>query len=94
MNTARLAPPRLLRWLPHGCLAALLTAALLATALALSLANLGALLPAAQWAHALRAPLGIQQIVVHDSWLPRLVVSWLCGAILGLAGTIFQQVLR
>ncbi|WP_310631906.1 Fe(3+)-hydroxamate ABC transporter permease FhuB [Paraburkholderia sp.] len=94
MNTARIAPLRLFRRLAPGGLAALLTAALLAAALALSLANLDALLPAAQWWRALRAPLGIQQIVVHDSWLPRLVVSWLCGAILGLAGTIFQQVLR
>ncbi|NIE65871.1 Fe(3+)-hydroxamate ABC transporter permease FhuB [Burkholderia sp. Ax-1719] len=91
MNTARPVP---LRLFPRGRLPTLLTVALLAAALALSFSNLGALLPASQWEQALRAPRDIQQIIVHDSWLPRLVVSWLCGAILGLAGTIFQQVLR
>ena len=78
-------------WLP-----AALTLVALAAAVALSIASLSAILPPSLWWRALWSPdlREIQQIVVHDSWLPRLVVSWLCGAILGLAGTIFQQVLR
>ncbi|SDR22000.1 iron complex transport system permease protein [Paraburkholderia fungorum] len=78
-------------WLPAaiGLLA-------LGAALALSVDSLSAILPASQWWHALWSPdtKDIQQIIAHDSWLPRLVISWLCGATLGLAGTIFQQVLR
>ncbi|MFM0046428.1 Fe(3+)-hydroxamate ABC transporter permease FhuB [Paraburkholderia sediminicola] len=78
-------------WLP-----AALTLLALATAIALSIDSLSAILPASLWWHALWSPdtHDIQQVIVHDSWLPRLVVSWLCGAILGLAGTVFQQVLR
>ncbi|MFB2712895.1 Fe(3+)-hydroxamate ABC transporter permease FhuB [Aeromonas veronii] len=36
----------------------------------------------------------VSQAVVHFSWLPRLVVTLLAGAALGLAGTLMQQVLR
>ncbi|WP_321954112.1 Fe(3+)-hydroxamate ABC transporter permease FhuB [Paraburkholderia bannensis] len=71
-------------------LVALALAAMVLAALALSVANAQAILPAAQWlgAHDLQA------VILRDSWLPRLVVSLLSGALLGLAGTIFQQVLR
>ncbi|WP_175907578.1 Fe(3+)-hydroxamate ABC transporter permease FhuB [Burkholderia seminalis] len=74
----------------------LCTALALTFAIALSLASLSALLPPELWWRALWSPdlHDLPQIVVHDSWLPRLLVSWLSGAVLGLAGTIFQQVLR
>jgi len=78
-------------WLP-----AAITLLALGAALALSFDSLSAILPPSLWWHALWSPdtNDIQQIIAHDSWLPRVVVSGLCGAILGLAGTIFQQVLR
>ncbi|MGF6774068.1 ABC-type Fe3+-siderophore transport system permease subunit [Paraburkholderia sp. GAS199] len=84
-------PVTLRAWLP----AALALLALVAAAM-LSIDSLSAILPRSLWWHALWSPDAndIEQIVAHDSWLPRLVCSWLCGAILGLAGTIFQQVLR
>lgn len=77
-------------------LAAACIAALVVMALALSAANLAAIAPRAIWWPALISPdvHDIRQIVVHDSWLPRIVTAWLAGAMLGLAGTIFQQVLR
>ncbi|WP_370877798.1 Fe(3+)-hydroxamate ABC transporter permease FhuB [Xanthobacter agilis] len=43
---------------------------------------------------AILSPSGMGELVVHFSWLPRLLVSWLCGAALGLAGVLMQQVLR
>ena len=78
-------------WLPT-----VLVLGAVGVALALSVEGLGGILPRALWWQAIWAPdvHDIRQIVVHDSWLPRLLVSWLCGALLGLAGTIFQQVLR
>lgn len=48
----------------------------------------GALLPAVM------APRVMGEVVIHYSWLPRLMVSWLCGAALGLSGVLMQQVLR
>ena len=77
-------------------LASALSVLAFVAAVALSIDSLSAILPPSLWWHALWTPdtHDIQQIIAHDSWLPRLVVSWLCGAILGLAGTIFQQVLR
>jgi ferric hydroxamate transport system permease protein len=36
----------------------------------------------------------IAEIVALDSWAPRIVTAWLAGALLGLSGVIFQQVLR
>ncbi|CAB3772930.1 MULTISPECIES: Fe(3+)-hydroxamate ABC transporter permease FhuB [Burkholderia] len=93
MNVVSVRAPRLpsRAWLP-----VLGTAIALALAVSLSLASLSALLPPALWWRALWSPdaHALPQIVVHDSWLPRLLVSWLCGAVLGLAGTVFQQVLR
>lgn len=63
----------------------LLLALLLPFAL-LSLYNLTQLLPIT--AHSVR------QLMVLQGWLPRLVISLLCGAALGLAGLLFQQTLR
>ncbi|WP_082722355.1 Fe(3+)-hydroxamate ABC transporter permease FhuB [Burkholderia mayonis] len=93
MNIASLRASRIPSgsWLPPLC-----TAIALTIAVALSIVSLSALLPPALWWRALWSPdaRDLHQIVVHDSWLPRLLVSWLCGAVLGLAGTVFQQVLR
>lgn len=93
MNIARTHAQHLVirPWLPTA-----LSMLALAAAIALSIDSLSAILPPSLWWRALWSPdtHNIQQIIVHDSWLPRLVVSWLCGATLGLAGTIFQQVLR
>ena len=93
MNTARptLPPITMRSRLP----AAIVLLALVA-AVTLSIESLKAILPPSLWWSALWSPQphDVQQIIYHDSWLPRLLVSWLCGALLGLAGTIFQQVLR
>ncbi|MGE7473395.1 Fe(3+)-hydroxamate ABC transporter permease FhuB [Bosea sp. NPDC003192] len=68
---------------------------LLASALALSLWTLAIRLPASQWPALLDAGSGDMDILVlRQSLLPRMAVSILCGAALGLAGMIFQQVLR
>lgn len=68
---------------------------LLVSALALSLWTLAIRLPASQWPALLDAGSGDMDILVlRQSLLPRMAVSILCGAALGLAGTIFQQVLR
>ncbi|MGS0897326.1 Fe(3+)-hydroxamate ABC transporter permease FhuB [Burkholderia stagnalis] len=73
-----------------------LSGALACVALALSLHQLGALLPADLWRRALLSPdlRDMRQIVVHDSMLPRVATCLLSGALLSLAGAIFQQVLR
>ncbi|MGC6230023.1 Fe(3+)-hydroxamate ABC transporter permease FhuB [Hafnia paralvei] len=65
-------------------------------ALALTLFNLHHQLPVNQWWQAMTAPdiHNIQQVVMHYSILPRGVVSLLVGAGLGLAGLLFQQVLK
>ena len=77
-------------------LSAMLTALALTAAVALTFNSLRAILPPSLWWQALWSPdtHDVQQIIFHDSGLPRLVVSWLCGATLGLAGTVFQQVTR
>jgi len=64
-------------------------------AAALTLQGLGQRLPVREWA-ALWSPDGtdIAQLLVHYAWAPRLVMAWLAGAGLGLAGVIFQQALR
>ncbi len=73
-----------------------LLSALFLLALALTVINLRAALPTAQWSQALFAPdsNNIQQIVFHHSLLSRLALALLVGAGLGLAGLLFQQVLR
>ncbi|MEC5344898.1 Fe(3+)-hydroxamate ABC transporter permease FhuB [Brenneria populi] len=69
---------------------------LLAAALCLTFYNLLQQLPMAQWRQGLFAPNvdNIEQMLFHYSLLPRLVVSLLVGAGLGLVGVLFQQVLR
>ncbi|MFQ2074369.1 Fe(3+)-hydroxamate ABC transporter permease FhuB [Aeromonas veronii] len=66
--------------------------------LTLSLAywELARQLPGALWWQSLFTPNlnDASQAVVHFSWLPRLAVTLLAGAALGLAGTLMQQVLR
>lgn len=74
---------------------ALLSAVFL-LALALTFINLRQALPSDQWWQAFFAPdlNNIQQVVFHHSMLSRLALSLLVGAGLGLAGLLFQQVLR
>ncbi|HGE8494512.1 MULTISPECIES: Fe(3+)-hydroxamate ABC transporter permease FhuB [Serratia] len=69
---------------------------LLAAAGGLTIYNLAQQLPLAQWARALSAPDidDVRQMLFHYSLLPRLTVSLLAGAGLGLVGVLFQQVLR
>jgi iron complex transport system permease protein len=76
-------------------LAILLLTGLLVAAFALSIVNLNVALPA-QWRQALWQPDidNIAQMLFHYSLLPRLAISLLVGAGLGLVGVLFQQVLR
>ncbi|CAH3779583.1 MULTISPECIES: Fe(3+)-hydroxamate ABC transporter permease FhuB [Serratia] len=69
---------------------------LLAAAGGLTIYNLAQQLPPAQWARALSAPDidDVRQMLFHYSLLPRLTVSLLAGAGLGVVGVLFQQVLR
>ncbi|CAI1696041.1 MULTISPECIES: Fe(3+)-hydroxamate ABC transporter permease FhuB [Serratia] len=69
---------------------------LLAAAGGLTIYNLTQQLPPAQWARALSTPDidDVRQMLFHYSLLPRLTVSLLAGAGLGLVGVLFQQVLR
>lgn len=73
----------------------LLTALLLVTA-GLTFYNLNQHLPVAQWREAFYSadPDHVDQMVFHFSLLPRLTLSLLVGAGLGLVGLLFQQVLR
>lgn len=62
----------------------------------LTLHNLNAQLPSAQWSKAWQRPNidDISQMLFHYSSLPRLAIALLVGAGLGLVGVLFQQVLR
>ncbi|MGK6317386.1 Fe(3+)-hydroxamate ABC transporter permease FhuB [Neorhizobium sp. DT-125] len=73
-----------------------LVATLLTVAAALSVFRLSLMLPPRSWGPAILGADGsdIAAFVVHYSYLPRVVVSILAGAMLALAATIFQQVLR
>ena len=75
---------------------ALLLLALFIAAAGLSWHNFNAALPRSQWAEAFWQPNidSISQMLFHFSLLPRLVISLLVGAGLGLVGVLFQQVLR
>lgn len=75
---------------------ALLLLVLFIAALWLSWVNFNAALPRAQWGEALWQPSvdSIAQMLFHFSLLPRVAVSLLVGAGLGLVGVLFQQVLR
>ncbi|MBS0848522.1 Fe(3+)-hydroxamate ABC transporter permease FhuB [Citrobacter sp. JGM124] len=65
-------------------------------ALGLTLGNMQALLPVAEWVQALRAPDPdeVNQMLFHYSLLPRVCIALLVGAGLGMVGVMFQQVLR
>ncbi|WP_099350036.1 Fe(3+)-hydroxamate ABC transporter permease FhuB [Erwinia amylovora] len=80
---------------PSG-LSLLLLPLLFIAALALTLFNLQQHLPVTRWLNALSSPDSnhIEQMVFHYSLLPRLTLSLLVGAGLGLTGLLFQQVLR
>ncbi|MDX8468232.1 Fe(3+)-hydroxamate ABC transporter permease FhuB [Mesorhizobium sp. VK23B] len=77
-------------------LVAILLSVTLAALAAATLRNLSVQLPSALWFDAAFAPDidDMRQVLVHYAFLPRLAVSLLCGAALGLAGTVLQQVLR
>ncbi|WP_114192769.1 Fe(3+)-hydroxamate ABC transporter permease FhuB [Edaphovirga cremea] len=77
-------------------LPSVLIAMLCLAALALTLFNLRQQLPTELWSAALWRPDAddVRQMVWHYSLLPRVAVALLAGAGLGLAGTLFQQVLR
>ena len=80
----------------HRLFPVVLLSTLFLLALALTLINLREALPTAQWSQAIFAPdtNSIQQVVFHHSLLSRLALALLVGAGLGLAGLLFQQVLR
>ncbi|EPN5523335.1 Fe(3+)-hydroxamate ABC transporter permease FhuB [Escherichia coli] len=75
---------------------ALLLALLVIVATALTWMNFSQALPRSQWAQAAWSPdiNVIEQMIFHYSLLPRLAISLLVGAGLGLVGVLFQQVLR
>ena len=75
---------------------ALLLALLFIVAVGLTWTNFTVVLPRTQWQQALWSPDidVIEQMIFHYSLLPRLVISLLVGAGLGLVGVLFQQVLR
>ena len=76
--------------------ATILLLALFVVALALTWFNFNLALPNALWFQAMRQPdiNAIDQMLFHYSLLPRLAISLLVGAGLGLVGVLFQQVLR
>lgn len=80
----------------HRLFPVALLSSLFLLALALTYINLSEALPTAQWSQAIVAPdiNSIQQVVFHHSLLSRLALALLVGAGLGLAGLLFQQVLR
>ncbi|WP_336994020.1 Fe(3+)-hydroxamate ABC transporter permease FhuB [Lelliottia amnigena] len=75
---------------------ALLLGVVFIAALLLTGVNLSIALPRGQWGQAISVPDidNIQQMIFHYSLLPRLAISLLVGAGLGLVGVLFQQVLR
>lgn len=73
---------------------AVLVLVLAVVAAALSAESLYARIGTGSLMQALVRPGAMGEVVVHFSWLPRLTVSWLCGAALGLSGVLMQQVLR
>lgn len=74
----------------------LLLAVLFVAACWLTWFNFSAALPRSRWQQAIWSPNIdiIEQMVFHYSLLPRLAISLLVGAGLGLVGVLFQQVLR
>lgn len=80
----------------HALFPAGLLSLLFLLALSLTLVNLHQALPQAEWWQALWSPAvdSLSQMVFHYSLLPRTVLALLVGAGLGLAGLLFQQILR
>ncbi|WP_307746316.1 Fe(3+)-hydroxamate ABC transporter permease FhuB [uncultured Pantoea sp.] len=80
----------------HTLFPAGLLSLLFLLALSLTLVNLHQALPQAEWWLALWSPAvdSLSQMVFHYSLLPRTVLALLVGAGLGLAGLLFQQILR
>lgn len=74
----------------------LLLTVLFVAACWLTWVNFSVALPRSQWQQAIWSPDidAIKQMVFHYSLLPRLAISLLVGAGLGLVGVLFQQVLR
>lgn len=74
----------------------LLLVLLVVAAAALTWMNFSQALPRSRWAQAAWSPDidVIEQMIFHYSLLPRLAISLLVGAGLGLVGVLFQQVLR
>jgi iron complex transport system permease protein len=74
----------------------LLTGAVMALALLLVLVRFAGYLPPASWFAATFHPNqdDVRELIFHYSSLPRLVTALLCGMALGLAGALFQHVLR
>ena len=72
---------------------ALLLALLVVAASALTWMNSSQALPRSQWAQAAWSPDidVIEQMIFHYSLLPRLAISLLVGAGLGLVGVLFQR---
>ncbi|MGY2235587.1 Fe(3+)-hydroxamate ABC transporter permease FhuB [Pseudomonas gingeri] len=83
-----------LLFVPRGCL--LLVVGLLAVAAILAVLQAQAMLGGRPWLPALLSPnpADLSQVLLHESLLPRVAMALLCGAALGLAGTLIQQVLR
>lgn len=73
-----------------------LLAGIIAAGLAGSWANIAGLLPGGGWVSAILAPdpARTAELLAAYSFAPRLVMSLLAGAALGLAGAILQQALR
>ncbi|MBB1229742.1 Fe(3+)-hydroxamate ABC transporter permease FhuB [Pantoea pleuroti] len=80
----------------HALFPAGLLSLLFLLALSLTLVNLHQALPQAEWWLALWSPAvdSLSQMVFHYSLLPRIVLALLVGSGLGLAGLLFQQILR
>lgn len=80
----------------HDLFPAGLLSLLFLLALSLTLVNLHQALPQAEWWQALWSPAvdSLPQMVFHHSLLPRIVLALLVGSGLGLAGLLFQQILR
>ncbi len=74
----------------HRYFPAALLSLLFVLALLLSIINLRAALPSAQWSQGLLSPdqNNIEQMLFHYSLLPRLGLALLVGAGLGLAGVV------
>lgn len=80
----------------HSLGSALCTLIIATLAALLVWRGLNGLLPRELWWQALWSPDldSPNQVLLHFSFAPRLLVSLMVGAALGLAGTLFQQILR